>query len=131
MELEKFYNNDFWSVMLTRKSSSGAEHVYDSSTFKYIPLIKTSVIFKKRTGWIRRTFDNKEENLYLDPKEYRIFFKDGRNFKFLSVVDDDPDSIFDLDDIGEFKSIERSKIDYNFSQLKKFDFSIHINFVLG
>ena len=31
--LEKFYNNDFWSVMLTRKSSSGAEHVYDSSTF--------------------------------------------------------------------------------------------------
>ena len=97
--------------------------VYDSSAFKYIPLIKTSVIFKKRTGWIRKTFDNKEENLYLDPKEYRIFFKDGRNFKFLSVVDDDPDSIFDLDDIGEFKSIERSKIDYNFSQLKKFDFS--------
>ena len=31
--LQKFYNDDFWSVMLTRKSSSGAEHVYDSSTF--------------------------------------------------------------------------------------------------
>jgi len=31
--LQRFYNDDFWSVMLTRKSSSGIEHVYDDSTF--------------------------------------------------------------------------------------------------
>ena len=38
-------------------------------------------------------------------------------FMFSSVVDKDPHHIVDLDDIGEIKTIQKDKIDYDFRSL--------------
>lgn len=82
--------------------------------FRYLPLVKVSLIFFQKKGVFKKTVTEIPENLYLDFKTQNLLYVKNNQFIFSSVVDLDPNKISDLDDHCDIKPIRKDKIDYDF-----------------
>ena len=93
-----------------------SEKLYKVS-FKYLPLIKTSLLFLDQKGFFNKTITEIPENLYLDFKTHDIMFIKNDVINFASVVDIDPHKIMDLDDCCTIELLNKSQVDFDFRSL--------------
>ena len=82
--------------------------------FRYLPLVKVSLIFYQKKGVFKKTITEIPENLYLDFKTQHLLYVKNNQFRFSSVLDVDPHKISDLDDHCEIEPVRKDKIDYDF-----------------